>query len=232
MYQLALGPALVIVLVVAVALALRFPLKKKAVGSFLSIFGLGSMVVTLFLAFLWGFFLGLAILGAGIALRSVGINSRRIKRSLYVCFACVIIACSLLITIRLTGVVHEEWLETYNVNFFGDAPNVVVRGSVISAAYNYEVNTGYSYHIFPACVSLHVTEVIWSNSSSPMGNFNSYVLEQKELIVYYEKPDAPALTAGQIVEVKGIYCPGLEDSLYIDVLVVSPLINGSYLNSL
>jgi hypothetical protein len=251
-FQLLLGPALVIVLIAALTIALRFPSCKKAVGGLLVIVGLGSALASTFLAFFWGFVIGLITLMIGFLLGFFHIiranrhlfaqdgkemhlkrlNTPRLKKGLYLIFAIVIVVCSFLISIRVTGISHEEWLENYSVLMFGDSANVILKGTVASFAYNYEVNTGYSYHIFPAYVTLYVTEIVWSNSSYRNWTINYENLNHKDLVVYYEKTVVLNLSVGQQVEVKGVYCVWLEDSMYSNRLVVSPIINGSYLNPL
>ncbi len=239
--QLILGPALIIALVLALAVAIRFPSSKKAIGYVLIAIGLGAAVSAPSLGFLWGFFIGLSILLLGVLLsaflitgeetrlRLKRLNTPRIRKTLYVFFAIVIVVCSLLISVRATGVVREEWLEKYT---FDKSPNISLRGVVTSMVRNHEVNTGYSYHIFPAYVTLKVTEIVWGsgcweNQSSAYDYFS-----RQDLTVYYEKTEVPKIAVGQQVEVKGYYLLWFEDSLYSGKLVVAQGVNGSYLKLL
>ena len=144
--------------------------------------------------------------------------------------AITILASALLISARATNLIREDYLETYHG---GNTPNLTLRGTINSVALNYEVNTGYSYHIFPAYLTFNVTDVV--SSSPPWENQTStldYLRHQGSIVIYFEKTDVPNLTVGQQVEVSGYYCPWREDSLYSNKLVVSPSINGSYLNPL
>jgi hypothetical protein len=248
MFQLALGPAFVIVLVATLAFALRFPAYKKLAGGILVLFGSGAAIASVFLLFAWGFFIGSGILIIGFFLSFFynirmhqrfiqaaslkRLNSPRLRKIVYAFFACVIVVCSLLISARLTGVVREEWPASYSTSLFGDSPNVVLRGTVTSFALNREENTGYSYIILPAYVTLYVTEIVWSNSSYPSWGINFEDLIHKDTVVYYEKSSVPDLSIGQQFEFKGVYCRWVEDSMYSGKLVVAPEINGSYLNPL
>ena len=253
-FQLLLGPALVIVLVAALTVALRFPTQRKAVSGFLIVAGLCSAIESIVLAFSWGFIIGLITVMIGFSIgffyvvlehRQIfakdksgsfikRLNTPRSRKSLYAIFAILIVACSLLISLRTTGIVREErlWVEKYNVQTFGDSPNVAITGNVTSVEYNYEVNTGYGYHIFPACITVFVNEIVWSNSSHGNYAIDYQSLNHQNLVVYCEKTLVPNLTVGQQVEVKGVYCVWLEDSMYSCRLAVSPAINGSYLNPL
>ena len=248
MYQLALGPSLVIVLVAALVFALRFPMHKKFIGGFLVLFGLVATVESVFLLFSWGFFIGIGALIVGFfigyfysirlqqqviqAASLKRLNSPRLRKIVYAFFVCVIVVCSLLISVRLTGIVREEWLASYPVSLFGDSPNVILRGTVASYALNHEVNTGYSYIILPAYVTFYVTEIVWLNSSYRSWAISPEDLIHKDLVIFYENSAVPDLFAGQLFEFKGIYCGWVEDSIYSSNLVVSLDIKGSYLNPL
>ncbi|MCW3994806.1 MAG: hypothetical protein NWE98_01490 [Candidatus Bathyarchaeota archaeon] len=217
----------------------------------LSLISFLLIIVPLFLRLTSGFFVlaYLAIMGAltlGIVVASIA-NSKftlqhmekwhanlektwRLKRALYIFLIAVIIVSSLLISVRATGVVREEYLE--NFNYVGE-PNLTIVGTINSVSYNHEVNTGYSYHIFPAYITLKMQSIVWSSNELSNQTFAcDYLSQKKELTVYYEKTDVPSLTVGQQVQVCGYYRMWFEDSIYSDVLVVSPNVNGSYVNIL
>jgi hypothetical protein len=218
-------------------------------GIVLFVFSLCLLIVSFFIDFLIGFLMRLTAVGLIVGVGAIYLAYRvnrlpsaqavrlrfkrwstiHARRALYASFLAVIIVCSFFITVRATKMVREEGLETYN---FGDQPNITLRGSVISAAYNYEVNTGFSYHVFPAYVTFNVTQIVWGNGVWENQTQALNYLTRQDLVVYYEKTDAPNLSVGQQIEVSGHYCSWLEDSLYSETLVVSTAINGSYLNPL
>ena len=248
-YKLVLGPSLVIFLAINLALLLKYPSLKSKISGILILIGLAEALATMSLAFLWGFIIGLATLIIGILIGIFALlasnpsssrlwakmhlnqKTRMLRKVVYVFLAIVIIASALLISIRATtNIIHEQHLENFHG---GSSPNLTLRGIIASIALNYEVNTGYSYHIFPAYLTLNVTTVVWS--SEPWENQTStaeYLRNQGNVIIYFEKTDVPTLTVGQQVEVSGYYCQWLEDSLYSNKLVVSPSISESYVKAL
>src|SRR5512140_3212657 len=113
-FQLVLGPALVIVLIAILAFALRFPLYRKTLGGILVLVSLTSVIITPFLAFFWGFVIGLITLIIGLLLgffyvirdmHTKRLNSPRLRKSIYIFFAILIVVCSLIVSVRITGVV-------------------------------------------------------------------------------------------------------------------------------
>jgi hypothetical protein len=247
-YKLVLGPALVMFLVITLALLLKYPSLKSKLSVFLIATGLVELAATMSVAFIWGFFIGVATSAIGVLIgifvHFISNSSTQqskfsffsqprisiIKKALYVSFAIIIVVSSMIISIRATNIVHEEYLETYHG---GTSSNLTLKGTINSVALNYEVNTGYSYHIFPAYITLNVTEVIWGGH--PWENqttVTEYVQHRGSIVIYFEKTDVPSLAVGRQVEVNGYYYPWMEDSLYSYTLVVSPIVNGSYLNPL
>jgi hypothetical protein len=179
-----------------------------------------------------GAFLGLITLLAGI---SVGVaalpfwtqnqlkeNKRpALRKAVYVLLAIVIVTSGSVIFVRVTNVVHEQLLATYNG---GSTPNLILRGVITEVRLNYEVNDGYFYHIFPAYIVMNVTDFVWGSGSTSA--------PEKTAVVYYEKTDVPKLAVGQRVEVCGYFNPWMEDSFYNDKLSVTPSISGSYVKPL
>jgi hypothetical protein len=179
-----------------------------------------------------GVFLGSITLLAGV---SVGVAAlpfwaqnqvkenkhRALRKAVYVLLAIVIVASGSVIFMRVTNVVHEQILATYNG---GSTPNLILRGVITEVRFNYEVNDGYFYHIFPAYIVMNVTEFVWGSgyTSTPY----------ETIVVYYEKMDVPSLAVGQQVEVCGYFNPWREDSFYNDKLSVAPSISGSYVKPL
>jgi hypothetical protein len=250
--QLLLVPVLVIALVAALAIMLRFPRYKKAASGFLMACGIVAMFFSFTVQFGIGIFLGFVILLTGFSLgffhivrahRTVfsqdktqsplkKLNTPKIRKFTFAVFAIIIVLCSVVVSLRATGIIREESPENYSVGMWGDTPNVILRGPVSSIQYNREVNTGYSYHIFPACMKLYVSEIVWNNSVPHYLTASYEDLKNTEVIVCYEKSNVPSIVNGQQVEVKGVYCWWVEDSLYSGTVVVSPVINESYLNPL
>jgi hypothetical protein len=202
--------------------------------------GICEALATLPLAFVSGFFIGLATIIAGIIVIAFKIpwqsknlfNQRKtlvLRKSIYVILAVVVASSALLITIRATtNLIHEQWLENYPG---GGTPNLTLRGVVTEIALNYEVNTGYSYHIFPAYITINVTEFVWGEEFwQNQTSSSDYWQHQGSVVIYFEKTDVPKLEVGQRIEVNGFMAPWIEDSLYSGKLVVASQINGSYIN--
>jgi hypothetical protein len=246
-YTLIVAPAFVIFLAVDLALLLKFSSLKLLLGACLALAGLGEIFFSTFFMFVWGNLIGLATIAVGFfILISIGTvfkgklalertplilqKTRILKRTVYVLFAIVVLVSAALISARATNLIHEQHLEV----FPGDSnPNLTVNGTINSVALNYEVNTGFSYHIFPAYLTINVSEVIWGGHHwENQTTAAEYLQHQGSIVVYFEKTDVPSLAVGQQVEISGYYCLWMEDSLYSNTLVVSPNVNGSYLNSL
>jgi hypothetical protein len=144
-----------------------------------------------------------------------------LRKAFYVLLAMVIVASVAVIFMRVTNVVHEQILATYNG---GSTPNLILRGIITDIRLNYEVNDGYFYHIFPAYMVMNATEFVWGSgyASAPGAT----------VVVYYEKTDVPSLAIGQRVQVCGYLNPPMEDSFYGGKLSVAPSISGSYVKPL
>jgi hypothetical protein len=246
-YTLIVAPAFVIFLAVTLSIILKAPSLKGLLGVFLVLVGLGEIFFSIFFMFGWGNLIGLATAAVGffivissgtnfrgkLALEGIQLNlqkTRVLKRTVYLLYVIVILASSELISARITNIIHEQHLENFD---YANSPNLTVKGTINSVKLNYEVNNGFSYHIFPAYLSLEISEVIWNDQ--PWENQTAaveYFLHQGSTVVCFEKSDVPSLVAGQQVEVSGYYCLWIEDSLYSSTLVVSPYINGSYLSPL
>ena len=74
--QFILGPALIIILAALIGLLVKYPSSKNTVGGILFLFGFMEILVTLPLAFLWGFLVGLATLIFGIVITGSKISSQ------------------------------------------------------------------------------------------------------------------------------------------------------------
>jgi hypothetical protein len=246
-YSLIVAPAFVILLAVTVSVVLKAPSLKCLLGVFLALVGFGEIFFSSFFMFVWGNLIGLATVAVGffIVISSGTIFRRKLaseethlsmqktlllKRTGYLFFAIVVLVSATLISARATNFIHEQHLENFD---YASSPNLTVKGTINAVKFNYEVNNGFSYHIFPACITLKISEVVWNGQ--PWENQTTaaeYLLHQENTLVYFEKTDVPSLTVGQQVEVSGFYCQWIEDSLYSSTLVVSPNINGSYLDIL
>ncbi len=254
-YQLIIGPAFTLFLAVALVFLLKFPSRKGWISLILLLGTLGEYLFFMRTggAFLWGVYLFLATLLLGI---STGIwatltilyenrpyasefnppprhipHKQALKKSAYLLLGIVIISSALLISARATNLIQEDYRSI--VNFSGEpSPNLTLKGTVVSFELNREVTAGYGYHIFPAYLTLNVTEVVWSTDPWRNQTIANQTFFGQSLIVYYDKPDVPSLKVGQQVEATGFYCPWYEDYLYSDVLVVSSNVNGSYIKDL
>ena len=152
-FKFILGPALIIILAAIMILLVKYPSSKKKIGGILALVGICEALATLPIAFLWGFFIGLATIVVGIIIfvfkipgRSVNFFNKRksllLRKTIYVILAVVVALSALLITIRATtNLIREQWLENFQ---YSSTPNLTLRGVVTGIALNYEVNTGYS----------------------------------------------------------------------------------------
>ena len=239
-YKFILGPALIIIFAIMTALLMKYPSSKNKIGGLMVLAGICEALATLLLAFVSGIFIGIATIIAGIIIIAFKIpwqsmslfNQRKtlvLRKSIYVILAVVVASSALLITIRATtNLIHEQWLENYPG---GGTPNLTLRGVVTEIALNYEVNTGYSYHIFPAYITINVTEFVWGKEFwQNQTSSSEYWQHQRSAEICFDKADVPKLEVGQRIEVNGFMTPWIEDSLYSGKLVVAPQIEGSYVN--
>ena len=245
-YKFVFGPVSIIILAVALIVLLKFPWLKGRVSASLIVAGFFEMVLPPWslIMFPWGFALALTtlIIGAVLGLFALITNSapirvlpkqsltpktrRLLRKALFSVAIIAVLASAVLISARATNLIREDTA----VNFNGQADvNLVINGTVSSVALNHEVGNGYSYHVFPAYITMQITNIVSSYNSSgdPI-----YSLPQGQLVVYYEKNDCPPLSVGQQVEVSGHYRPWIEDMLYSNMLLVSSSVNGSYLKAL
>jgi hypothetical protein len=242
-YTLIVAPAFVIFLAVTLSIVLKAPSAKHLLGVCLVLVGLGEIFFSSFIMFVWGNLIGLATAAVGffivissspflrekLSLEETHLTwqkTRLLKRTVYLLFAIVVLASAALISARVTNIIHEQHLENFD---YANSPNLTVKGIINSVKLNYEVNNGFSYHIFPAYLTLDISEVVWSGRPWENQTTAADYLHQGSTVVYFEKTDVPSLAIGQQVEIRGYYCLWIEDSLYSSTLVVSPNINGSYL---
>jgi len=245
-YKLVFGPVSIIILAVALLVLLKFPALKGGVSILLVVSGFLEMVFPPWssITFPWGFAIALAtlIIGVVLCLFALTTNSapngvlpkqqlssktrRLLRKALFSVAIIAVLASVVLISARATNLIREDAV----VNFQGEAiANLTINGTINSVAINHEVGNGYTYHVFPAYITLKITNIIssYNSSDNPI-----YSLPQGQLVFYYEKTDCPQLAVGQQVEVSGYYRPWMEDMLYSNMLLVSSSVNGSYLKAL
>jgi hypothetical protein len=222
-------------------LRIKNPSLKAKIGATLIVVGVVEAFVVEPFVVVWGFIFGFIIMFAGIAVAAPSLEAwirrhlteqrtRSLKKGVYVVLAVVIVLSGSIISLRATNIVHEQ----RQVNFSGaSSPNLDVQGVITDIKLNYEVNTGYSYHIFPAYITFKITGVTWESDEAGQNltTANQYWVN-REVIVAYEAPDVPELRVGQQVEVKGYYTFWMEDWLFSGMLVVAPSINDSYITSM
>lgn len=248
-YKLILGPALIIFLAVTLALALKYPSARTKIRGVLLLagavelvvnafvffsFGVVTAIVTLLVGIVWGVLTSPTVKKSLVAPPKLHLGPRKtrlLRRAAFSLVVIVVLVSAVVISVRATGLVREDYVE--NFHFAAAVPNLTINGTIASVAFNYEVSTGYSYHIFPAYITLNAPVLVsgsfpWQNQSTT----SQLLHQQGTIIVYYEKTDILNLAVGQHVEVSGYYCPWMEDSLYSNRLVISPNVNGSYLNPL
>lgn len=239
-YKFILGPAFIIIFAIMTALFMKYPSSKNKIGGLMVLVGICEATATLLSAFASGIFIGIATIIAGIIIIAFKIprqsmnlfnkrKSRLLRKTIYVILAVVVASSALLITIRATtNLIHEQLLENFH---FSSTPNLNLRGVIAGIALNYEVNTGYSYHIFPAYITINVTEFVWGEEFwQNQTSSSEYWQHQRSAEICFDKTDVPKFAVGQRIEVNGFMAPWIEDSLYSGKLVVAPQIEGSYVN--
>jgi hypothetical protein len=237
-YKLIVAPIFLIIPAVALILMLKQPSLTRVVGTFLFFLGAVETLSSPRIMFMQGFFIGLAtwVFGFILLVRSSSIKSHLVqrgrgvlKKAVYVVLAFIIFSSSLVLSVRATtNLLREDHLANYTGS---TNSNLVLRGTITEVQLNHEEKiAGYVYHVFHACGTLNVTGFVWSGQMySNETSTADYWLNIGTVEVYYDYNDASKLAAGQYVEVKGCYCPWIEDSLYSGKLVVDPIIPDSYI---
>ncbi len=238
-FSLIAAPFFIIILAAALILGTKYPSHKRDLGVVLFVAGLSELGFSFFFFFVWGELLGLAtaIIGfftatlsyrvTSIEIKRLNQKTQKLKKAAYLLLALTILVSATLIFARATNLIREQQLAVFE----GDSiPNLTVKGIVNSFELNHEVSNGFSYRIFPAYLTVDVSEVVssgylWGNQTITA----EYLQHQGKIVVYFENADIPSLAIGQQVEIKGYYTAWLEDSLYSYSLTVSPAVNGSYL---
>lgn len=236
-YKLIVAPILVIIFSVALFILIRKPSLASAVGVFLLLFGAMVAFVSPRFILIEDFFFGLAIMFFSLTLlarpgffkKHLTGRSSALKKAAYALLAVIIVASSLVLSVRATtNMLREDHLENYHGS---SSSNLMLRGNITAVQFNHEeAITGYVYHIFHACVTLNVTDFVWSGQMHDNSTSSANYWLNKETLVYYDWTDAAKLAVGQTVEVKGYYCHWAEDSLYSVKFVVDPAITDSYIN--
>ena len=237
-YKLIVAPVFIIVFAVALMLLIKKPSLARAVGVFLFLFGAIVTFCSPILSLIEGFFFGLAVwLFSLILLARPSFFVRHLthrglvyKKAAYALLAIIIIGSGFVISVRArTNLLREDHIENYH----GDTnSNLILRGTITAVSFNEEEGiTGYVYHIFHACVTINITDFVWSGQMYDNSTTSAdYWLNQGSVKVYYDWNDAAKLAVGQNVEVKGYCYPWIEDTLYAGKLVVDPAITDSYIN--
>ncbi len=220
---------------------LVFVLKKscfsRVTGGFLLTAGTVETIASFLLLFPQGIFMGLLTWVFGFILfarcqfiKECSINIRPVlKKAVYLVLGIFIVLASIAISVRTTtNLIHEAQLQNYTGSSLS---NLELKGTITSVALNQEVSiVGYVYHVFHACVTLNVTDFVWSSQMSDnLTSASNYWRNIGRVEVYYDWTDVSKLAEGQTVEVKGCYCPWTEDSIYSDTLVIDPAITDSYI---
>ena len=127
---------------------------------------------------------------------------------------------------------NQPELENWGGGFGSNSSNLVIRGIVSDVKVDYEARGPYTYHVFPAIITLNITEVVWV-SPQLIDEMNIRQLQndtwdrETTIMIAYDKPDPPELSIGQLVESSGYYWT-VAESMYGHKLVVEPSINESY----
>lgn len=105
-------------------------------------------------------------------------------------------------------------------------PNVKVRGTIEELKLNYRIGDGLSFHRFPAYMLLNNSVTLWTSEDA----WNNRTLVR----VGYDYTEVAVhnLSAGVTVEVEGYWLPLIDHSPYVGMIIVGPLIYGSYVKPL
>ncbi|MCW4010258.1 MAG: hypothetical protein NWF05_06510 [Candidatus Bathyarchaeota archaeon] len=182
--------------------------------------GIGALII--------GTTMGLNVLSVFMRQNAVRKTRVKLRRAAYLVLAGVMLTSGMLITLRATNVLHEQRLENWGVS----TVNLTVQGTVSEVKYNHEINNGYSYHIFPAYVTLNVTRLIWGDASGSNQTSAAEYWQNRTVAVGYDKTSPPQLIAGQQIEVNGYFCGWIEDSLYSNKLIVTSNMNEGYIKKM
>jgi hypothetical protein len=236
----ALGP-ITLIFGVAGSAALLPERRRVKIGLVSAAVGFILILISMFTNFFaLAFFVGLEVIFGGIAVgvsglpywarnHSGGNIIRRLKKSYYVFLAVVIFSSALVFSLRATHILREDLCFKWS---YKTTAGTTVRGVVTEFHLNYEVNNGYSYHIFPALIILNVTDVVkvgktWMDTRELTDESEHWVNEN--MTVAYDKPDVPVLSVGQRVEASGYFDVPVEDLWsYSWKLVIAAEIDGSY----
>jgi hypothetical protein len=219
------------------ALRVKNPSLKAKIGAALIVAGVVEIFVVEPFVVVRGFIFGFTIMFAGVVLGApilqawlrlhlTGQRTRLLRRGSYLVLVMVIVLSASIISLRATNIIREQ----PQVYFSGaGSPNLAVQGVITDIKLNYEVNTGYSYHIFPAYLTLNINEVTWASETWENQTIANQYWAGRSIVVAYEGTGVPELRVGQQVDAKGHVDLWLEDWLFSGMLVISPSINGSYI---
>jgi hypothetical protein len=156
---------------------------------------------------------------------------QRLRKSLYVLLALVIFSSAVVLSLRTTKALREEHLDDWSWKTVADTK---VRGIVTEIHLNYEVNVyDYSYHIFPALITVKVTEVLKVGDMWPNLTMASAYWVNESMTIAFDKPDVPDVAVGQRVEASGYFDEPPEDAwAYSHKLVIAAEIDDSFIEPL
>jgi len=105
-------------------------------------------------------------------------------------------------------------------------PNVRVRGTIQELKLNHRIGDGLSFHRFPAYMLLNNSVTLWTNEDA----WNNRTLVR----VGYDYAEVAVhnFSVNMTVEVEGYWLPIIDHDPYIGMIVVGPLIYGSYVKPL
>ncbi len=223
--------------IVNVASRIKDASLKSKVASTLILSGIIEIIVVEPSVYAWGFVFGFGIILAGAGLGASVFqawfkrhlneqNKPKLKRALSVALVVVVLASASVAMARAANLIHEVPESGFTS---ATSPNIAARGVVSDVKVNYLVDWGYTYHIFPAYITLTVSEVTlateqWKNNLTAANEF----YQGKTVIVDCETTNLPQLSAGQQVEVTGyMQSYWVEDSMFNGMLIVGPTVSGS-----
>jgi len=105
-------------------------------------------------------------------------------------------------------------------------PNVKVRGTIEELRLNHRIGDGLSFHRFPAYMLLNNSVTLWTSEDA----WNNRTLVR----VGYDYTEVAVhnFSVGMTVEVEGYWLPIIDHSPYVGMIIVGPLIYGSYVKPL
>lgn len=240
------GPIFIIVLAICLGLTVKFPRDKiwisivMVMAGFIEIFFGPWWVLWILLTGFSTIILGIVVFFSDLIRNRLPFSIKNhlsenrvhhLKKGFYAILTIMILSSVLVFSLRTTHVLREDM----NVDWtYATTAGTTIRGIITKISLNCEVNCyGWYYHVFPALITVNVTEIVKVGESWVNLTEISRGWINQNMIVAYDKSDVPNLVVGQRVEVSGYFDFPVEDEFpYTNKLVIAMKIDGSYIKSL